>query len=102
MWLTSEINKQFPMSLLQMSIKYTNEPPQGIRSGLKRTYADVTQDTLDYSSNESWPTLLFSVGFFHTIVQERRKFGPLGWNVPYEFNSADFTASSQVGYPLLY
>ena len=84
MWLTSEINKQFPMSLLQMSIKYTNEPPQGIRSGLKRTYADVTQDTLDYSSNDSWPTLLFSVGFFHTIVQERRKFGPLGWNVPYE------------------
>jgi len=29
-WITTEPHKDFPVSLLQMSIKYTYEPPQGI------------------------------------------------------------------------
>ncbi|CAH8603584.1 unnamed protein product [Dicrocoelium dendriticum] len=95
LWVTTEVHPGFPIAFLQTSIKFTNEPPQGVKASLKRTYGSFTQEYLDFSKLPQWKSLVFVVSFLHTTVQERRQYGPLGWNIPYEFNTSDLNASLQ-------
>ncbi|CAK9086367.1 Dynein gamma chain [Durusdinium trenchii] len=94
LWITCEITSRFPIGLLHLCIKVTQEPPAGLKASLHRTYTTmVTQETLDKVDHEKWRALLYAISFLHSIVQERRKFGPIGWCVPYEFNNSDLDAS---------
>ncbi|XP_004521647.2 dynein heavy chain 2, axonemal [Ceratitis capitata] len=94
LWLSSSPHPEFPISILQSSIKMTTEPPRGIKANMRRLYNNINEQTFESVDETSkYKKLLFALCFFHTVLLERKKFLELGWNVIYSFNDSDFEVS---------
>lgn len=90
LFLSSMPATTFPISVLQNSVKLTNEPPKGLRSNLLRSLSDLDEEHFEvHILNEKWRAMLFGICMFHGIILERRKFGSLGFNILYEFSESD-------------
>jgi len=90
LWLTSMPSQKFPVSVLQNGVKLTVEPPRGIKANLLRSFAAFDDEFLNASSKvDTWKQLLVSLCFFNGVLLERRKFGALGFNIPYAFTDGD-------------
>ena len=97
LFLTSMPADYFPVSILQNGIKLTTEPPRGIKANMKRSFNDITQEFIDScNKGNTFHKMIWGLSYFHSMVLERRKFGPLGWNIKYEFNDSDLTTSKTV------
>ncbi|KAI8853660.1 dynein heavy chain and region D6 of dynein motor-domain-containing protein [Chytridium lagenaria] len=84
-----------PISILQASIKITNEPPTGMQANIHRALDNFTQETLERCSKDAeFKTILFALCYFHAVILERRKFGTQGWNKPYPFSTGDLMIST--------
>ena len=87
-----------------MTILSHSAPPCPILSYPTPSYPILSyfSYSIDYESCSSigkasqWKKLLGGLTFFHANIQERRKFGPLGWNTEYAFDESDLETSIAV------
>uniref|UniRef100_A0A7S0KGL4 Dynein-1, subspecies f n=1 Tax=Micromonas pusilla TaxID=38833 RepID=A0A7S0KGL4_MICPS len=96
LWLTTAPTDRFPLGILQRSLKVVTEPPNGLKLNLRASYAKISEDELAECPHTGFRPLTYVLAFFHAVVQERRKYGKLGWNVAYDFNETDFRISQQL------
>jgi len=96
LWLTTMPSKDFPVSVLQNGMKMTVEPPKGLKSNLLRAYLSIDPDWFNEAGTSSgkdcmhaFRKMLFGLCFFHALIQERCNYGPLGWNIQYQFSEQD-------------
>jgi dynein heavy chain len=93
LWLTTAPSDSFPLGILQKSLKVVTEPPDGLGQNIKSSYTKLNDADLDEVPNQEFKSLVYVLSFTHAVLQERKKFGKIGWNVSYDFNESDFKIS---------
>ena len=96
LWLTAEPHPKFPSLLSESCLKITYESPPGIKRNLQTTINTWSNDVFNRDNNVIRAQTLFSLAWFHAIVQERRTFIPQGWASNYEFSDGDLRSGLEV------
>ncbi|XP_036133658.1 dynein heavy chain 14, axonemal [Molossus molossus] len=102
LWLSSESDSSFPIPVLQKSVKIAVEKPIGLRSNLLKMLGygrsgEVTKELFEKPDcGPWWKKLLFGLCVFNAVINERKNYGILGWNVDYKFSSSDFEVAVKV------
>ena len=96
LWFTSDPTDRFPVGLLQRAHKVVNEPPSGLQLNMRQSFSTITEEQFEECPHFAFQPLVYVLVFFHAVVQERRKYGKLEWNVSYDFNMSDFTVSMKL------
>lgn len=73
------------------------DAPHGVKSSLLRSMQSGSFEKffVENSGDYTKKNLLYGLCLFNTVIHERKKYGTLGWNIPYEFNDSDFEVCRQ-------
>ena len=64
---------------MQRSLKVVTEPPNGLKLNLRNTYFKIPSAALkECCPHPAFKPLVYTLAFFHAVVQERRKYGRVG------------------------
>uniref|UniRef100_A0A7S1KLH4 Dynein-1, subspecies f n=1 Tax=Percolomonas cosmopolitus TaxID=63605 RepID=A0A7S1KLH4_9EUKA len=93
LWLTTEVSPEFPLAILQRALKVVTEPPNSLQLNMATSFSKISEEQFNACPHPAFKPLVFVLAYFHAVIQERRKYGKIGWNVPYDFNRSDFDVS---------
>ncbi|MCQ2815651.1 MAG: hypothetical protein MJ252_00145 [archaeon] len=95
-------HEDYPISLLQRCNKITFEMPKGIYNNMSRLFDDISKETLmnemktqkreekSDQRQDNFGRLVYSLGMFHAMLIERKRFKGYGFTKQYDFNDSDF------------
>jgi len=95
LFVSSDPANSIPIGLLERAIKLTNEPPAGLKQNLQRAFVFFSKEEIE-DKDPKVKTILFGLCYFHSVMLERKKFGPKGWNMNYPFSIGDLRDSTVV------
>ena len=88
-----------PESILQNSIKVSNQAPQDLKANLRRAMSKFDEAYYEKAKEHKYnefKALIFGLVMFHSLILGRRKFGSQGWSKFYSFNDGDLTICGDV------
>merc|ERR1719482_2362723 len=100
LYLSADPSKGIPIGILDRCVKLTNEPPQGLVANLVRAFANFKKEEFE-DRDSKVKAILFGLCHFHAVMLERKKFGPMGYNMMYPFSTGDLCDSAGVLYNYL-
>ena len=92
-FLTSDPSSSIPIGILSRCIKLTNEPPAGLKANLKRAWCFFSKEYIEDADSKT-KSILFGLCHFHSVMMERKMFGPMGFNMKYPFSIGDLRDSA--------
>jgi dynein heavy chain 1 len=88
LFFTMEMNPCVPRNVIRISQTFVFEPPAGIKSSLKRSFGTIPPERLEAAPAER-PRVYLLLAWFNAVVQERKRYCPVGWTKRYEFSDND-------------
>ena len=103
LWLSSLPADNILSSILVNSLKITVESPTGMKSNLlkllkqqEKGWQYEHEQATRFGKEFEFTKLFIGLIHFHSILLERKNYGPIGWNIKYNFNESDFQISKLI------
>ena len=103
LWISCLPENNILPSILVNSLKITVESPSGMKSNLikllkpqEKGWQYEHEQMKRIGKEYEFTKLLMCLMHFHSIILERKNYGPIGWNIKYNFNESDFNISKNI------